>query len=89
MEKAVDNLKKDLAMTMEIEESLKMATPIGCFLTSTSHTGPSDSTPRIPSIEESLQSAMDLLENVGDFMHVCQKFLNKLQQKIIRLIKLI
>ena len=63
MEKAIDNSKKDLATMMETEKSLKMVTPTGCFVTSTSHAGPSDSIPRDPSTEESLQSTAEYLKN--------------------------
>ena len=64
MEKMVDNPEKDLATTMETGGSLEMVTPTKHFLASTSYAGPSDLTPRAPSIEESLQSMVEYLRNL-------------------------
>nr|XP_019708916.1 uncharacterized protein LOC105053460 isoform X1 [Elaeis guineensis] len=64
MEKAVDNPEMDLATTMEIGGSLKMVTPAGRCLASTSHVGPSDSFPHAPSVEENLQFMVEYLMNL-------------------------
>ena len=64
MEKTIDNLEMDLTTMIETGGSLEMVTPTGCFLASTSHARPSNSTPHAPSIEESLQSMTEYLINL-------------------------
>ena len=64
MEEAVDNSKKDLTTKMETGGSLEMATPVGHFLASTAHVGPSNSMLRAPSIGEILQSVVKYLRNL-------------------------
>ena len=63
LEEVVNNLENNLTKTIETGGSPEMATPVGHFLTSIAHTGPSDLTPCAPSTRKILQSMVKYLRN--------------------------